>query len=82
MALSKSLEKLARYYERLEAGETKEIKPSHVQKVIDKLEARERDLLEEIRNTKKQSKKERLEGKRITTLQHLDQARWLLKKIG
>ncbi len=49
MAVSKSLEKLAKYYARLEAGEAKKIKPSHVQKVIDKLEARGRDLLEELR---------------------------------
>ncbi len=81
MKTSKSLEKLAKYYERLAAGKAKKIKPSHVQEVIDKLESRERSLQEEIQGTKKNSKKDRLEGKRITTLEQLDRARWLLKEI-
>jgi hypothetical protein len=81
MSLSKNLEKLAKYYERLEAGKVKKIKPSHVQKVIDKLEARERDLQEELEATRKPSKKDRLDRKRKTTLEHLDRAKWLLKEI-
>lgn len=82
MALSKTLEKLEKYNSRFEAGKVKKIKPSHVQKVIDKLETRERDLLEEIQTTKKASKRDRLERKRITTLEHLDRARWLLREIS
>lgn len=81
MGLSKSLEKLSKYYERLNAGKAKQIKPSHVQKVIDKLEARERSLRDEMQTTKKTSKKDRLEGKLKSTLEQLEKAKWLLEEI-
>lgn len=82
MALGKTLEKLAKYNSRFEAGKVKKIKPSHVQKVIDKLENRDRDLLEEVQTTNKASKRDRLERKRVTTQGHLDRARWLLNEIS
>ena len=81
MGLSKSLEKLSQYYDRLNAGKAKQIKPSHVQKVIDKLEAREHSLREEMQTTKKKSKKDRLDGKLTTTLEQLEKARWLLEEM-
>jgi len=82
MPLSKSLEKLAKYYKRLDDGKARKIKPEHVEKVIAKLEARERDLIEEIEKTRKPAKIERLERKLASTLAHLDRARWLLKQIA
>ncbi|MEB8389099.1 hypothetical protein OO012_17865 [Rhodobacteraceae bacterium KMM 6894] len=81
MGLSKSTEKLSKYYARLNAGKVKKIKPSHVQKVIDKLEAHERALLEEIETTHKPEKKARLNRKRTTTQEQLEKARWLLNEI-
>ena len=81
MGLSKSVEKLSKYFERLEVGQATQIKPSHVQKVIDKLEAHDRSLQEEMQTTQKQTKKERLLRKRTTTLEQLEKARWLLKEI-
>jgi Zn-dependent oligopeptidase len=81
MAMTKVIEKLKKYYSRLEAGNAKKIKPSHVEKVIDKLLANERILLEEIATTKKKSKKERLKQKLEATRKQIDRGKWLLKKI-
>ena len=81
MAMTKVIEKLKKYYGRLEAGNAKKIKPSHVEKVIDKLLANKRNLLEEIAIPKKTSKKERLIQKLAATRKQIDRAKWLLKKI-
>lgn len=82
MGLSKSIEKLGTYFERLEAGKTRKIKPSHVQKVIDTLEQREKSLKDDIQAATKKSKQDRLRGKRKTVLEQLAKARWLLKEIS
>lgn len=82
MPLTKAIEKLKKYYSRLEAGNAKKIKPSHVEKVIRKLLAKETSLLEEIATTKKATKKERLEQKLVTTRNQLDRAKWLHNKIS
>ena len=82
MALAKAIEKLKKYYGRLEAGKAKKIKPSHVKKVMDKLLANEHDLLEHIATTNKASKRERLEQKLVTTRKQIDRAKWLLDKIS
>ncbi|MCR9139300.1 MAG: hypothetical protein NXI27_25095 [Alphaproteobacteria bacterium] len=81
MALAKSMEKLKKYFARLEAGKVKKIKPSHVEKVIVKLAAKERSLLEEIEAARKPSKKQRLRQKLDTTRQQIDRARWLMDEI-
>jgi DNA-binding MarR family transcriptional regulator len=81
MGLGKCVEKLAKYYARLDAGKARKIKPSHVQKVIDKLEAYERGLQDEIQATRKPDKKDRLERKRTSTLEQLEKARWLMSQI-
>lgn len=82
MALAKSMEKLKKYYARLEAGKTKKIKPNHVERVIEKLTIKERSLLEEIEATKKPSKKERLRKKLVTAREQIDRARWLKDQIS
>ncbi len=82
MALSKTVEKLDKYYGRLKSGSAKKIKPAHVEKMIDKLKARERDLKDEISTTEKESKKERLERKLLKTQDLTTKAKWLLKEIG
>ena len=82
MPLTKAIEKLKKYYSRLEAGNAKKIKPSHVEKVIRKLLAKETSLLEEIATTKKVTKKGRLEQKLVTTRNQLDRAKWLHNKIS
>lgn len=82
MALSEAIEKLKKYYKRFELGKTNKIKPRHVQKVLDKLSAKEVSLLEEIAEAKKPSKKKRLEEKLRTTRKQSDRARWLLEEIS
>lgn len=82
MALSEAIEKLKKYYKRFELGKTDKIKPRHVQKVLDKLSAKETSLLEEIEEVKKPSKKKRLEQKLKTTRKQSDRARWLLEEIS
>ena len=82
MAQSKTIEKLKKYYRRLEAGKTEKIKPAHVQKVIDKLTAKEVSLFEDIAETKKASKKERLEKKLAATRKQLDRAKWLMQNLS
>lgn len=82
MPLTKAIEKLKKYYRRLETGKAKKIKPSHVAKVIDKLLANERSLLEQIATTRKAAKKARLEQKLTTTRKQLERAQWLLDEIS
>ena len=41
MALTKAIEKLKKYYQRLEVGDAKKIKPSHIRKVMNKLSKKE-----------------------------------------
>ncbi len=82
MALAKSIEKLKKYYARLEAGKVKKIKPSHVERVMEKLTVRERSLLEEIETVTKPSKKKRLQQKLQDTRNQLDRARWLKDKVS
>lgn len=82
MALSKTVEKLEKYYDRLKNGNAKKIKPAHVEKMIGKFKARERDLQDEISVTPKESKKERLERKLLKTRDLTSKAKWLLKEIG
>lgn len=82
MPLTKAIEKLKKYYGRLEAGKAKKIKPGHVAKVIDKLLENERRLLEQIATTRKASKKKRLEEKLATTRKQLERAQWLLDEIS
>ncbi len=82
MPLTKAIEKLKKYYGRLESGNARKIKPNHVEKVIKKLLANERKLLEELSTTRKAAKKERLELKLVTTREQIDRAKWLLDKVS
>jgi len=82
MDLSKSTEKLDKYYDRLNKGKTQKIKPSHVEKVIRKLSAKREMLEAERAESKKASKKTRLEGKIATASEQIDRATWLLNKIS
>ena len=82
MALGKTVEKLDKYYGRLKSGSAKKIKPAHVEKMIRKLETRERDLKDEIAATRKESKKERLARKLLKTQDLTTKAKWLLQEIA
>lgn len=82
MGLTKINEKLDSYFSRLEDGTAAKIKPSHVQKVIAKLQAKQTSLKKEIDETENPAKKERLEGKLSTAGAQIERAEWLLEKIG
>ena len=82
MDYKSSIEKLDKYYGRLEKGKAQKIKPSHVEKVIRKLEGKEKSLLAEIADTQKDSKIKRLERKLELLRAQQDRARWLQEKIG
>jgi hypothetical protein len=82
MALAKSIEKLKKYYTRLQEGKAKKIKPSHVERVMEKLSVRERNLLDELAAANKLSKKKRLNQKLEETRKQIDRARWLKDRIS
>jgi len=82
MDLESSVEKLDKYYKRLNKGKAEKIKPDHVEKVIRKLKAKEELLQVEITETKKDSKIERLKRKLDLLREQQDRARWLLNEIS
>ncbi len=81
MGLEKIAEKLDTYYRRLEDGKAAKIKPSHVDKAIAKLEAKQNDLLRDLHDTEKASKKSRIESKLTTVHDQIARAEWLLTQI-
>lgn len=81
MGLTKLAEKVADYNERLERGKVSEIKPSHVEKVLEKLRKKSADLEVEITSTTNADKKSRLKRKLGIAREHIERAEWLLKKI-
>lgn len=82
MGLKKIAEKLDTYYKRLELGKAAKIEPSHVEKVIAKLQAKQEQLKTELSETEKPSKRQRLEGKLATVEEQIARSEWLLKEIG
>lgn len=81
MGLKKLAEKVAEYNGRLERGTASKIKPSHVEKVLEKLRKKSADLESEISAAKKPDKKARLEKKLAIATQQIERAEWLLKEI-
>jgi len=81
MGVEKYAEKLDDYFERLEDGKAKKIKPSHVLRVISKLKKKAEKLNEEIEVTEKESKKDRLKRKVLIAREHIKRAELLLDKI-
>jgi len=82
MPLSRIIEKLNKYTDRLERGKVSKIKASHVEKVIAKLEKREASLLDQIETEKNQDQKRRLKKKLRVNRQQVERARWLLKQLS
>lgn len=82
MGIESKVEKLDKYYKRLDKGKAEKIKPSHVEKVIRKLQVKEQLLQEELEETTKEDKKTRLRRKIALVREQQDRARWLLDKIS
>ena len=81
MGLKKYADKLDDYFESLKQGKAEKIKASHVDKVIRKLQAKEVQLLDEIGQATKDTKKARLERKVVIAREHIRRAELLLEKI-
>lgn len=82
MGLESTVEKLDKYYDRLKKGKAKKIKPTHVSKVINKLEAKEALLLSDLAEAEKEAKIQRLDKKLEMVRAQLNRARWLLSEIA
>ncbi|WP_424940747.1 hypothetical protein [Aliiroseovarius sp. S253] len=81
MGLESMIEKLDKYYDRLEKGKTRKIKPDHVSKVIRKLDTKAGQLEAEISETEKPDKKLRLERKLALVRKQQERASWLQSNI-
>ena len=82
MKLKHSIEKLDAYLERLENGKAQKIDPDHVDKVIRKLTRKREEVMADLSEATKPSKKERLVQKCATLDAQIERARWLLDQIG
>jgi len=81
MPLSRLIEKMNKYTERLERGKVSKIKASHVEKVIAKLEKREVSLSKQIEAEKNPENKNRLQKKLSISREQLKRARWLSEML-
>ena len=81
MGLENTVEKLDKYFKRLEKGKARKIKPEHVTKVISKLEAKAQLLQSEIATAEKADKKQRLSRKLELVQEQLKRAAWLQDEI-
>lgn len=81
MGLSKAVEKLDKYHDRLKHGKAAKIKPSHLAKVVRKLETKEAALRAELAEATKPDKKERLERKLALVRKQQARAAWLADQL-
>ncbi|WP_413719173.1 hypothetical protein [Silicimonas sp. MF1-12-2] len=82
MGLKKLAAKVVEYNERRDSGKASEIKPSHVKKVLNKLQKKSEELEAEIAEVNSAEKKARLEKKLEVARAHVERAEWLLKELG
>lgn len=80
--IKKSIGKLDAYYDRLKVDKAKQIKPSHVEKILHKLATKEKALLEDLQNTQKETKKARLKGKLDVVREQIKRGKSLLKSVS
>ena len=82
MPLSRIIEKLNKYTDRLMRGKDSKIKASHVEKVMAKLERREANLLEQIADEDNPERRTRLNKRLRVNRKQAERARWLLKQLS
>lgn len=82
MKLSQSHEKLKAYRKKLEAGKVVKITPEHIVKIIKKLKIKRAKVRDELADTKKSRKKDRLRRKLKTIADQVRRARWLKNQLG
>ena len=81
MKIAKTLRKLEKYQQRLEDGRADQIKPKHVQLMIEKLTTKETELVVEVGEATKPGKRERLNAKLATIRERIEEAQWLLAQF-
>ena len=81
MGLKKLTEKISDYNERLERGKANKIKPGDVEKVLEKLRAKEAELAEDLERTEDPEHTERLTRKRAVARQQIERAEWLIRQL-
>ena len=82
MGLKKLAAKVADYNERFEQGKASKIKPSHVERVLEKLLQKAVDLRADIATADSPEKKARIEKKLGVATAQIERAKWLLKEIS
>ena len=82
MGLKKLAGKVADYNERLERGRANKIKPGHVEKVLEKLRAKETELKAELDAVHSDEKRARLERKLRIAEEHIARAEYLLEQVA
>ncbi|MFD3189724.1 hypothetical protein ACFMPD_05545 [Sedimentitalea sp. HM32M-2] len=81
MGLKKNIEKLDAYFDRLRRQKVEKIKPSHVEKVLLKLRAKETELLTDLETSAKDSKSDRLKTKLTVVREQIRRGEWLMREI-
>ncbi len=81
MKLSRSIEKLAEYYERFRKGKVEKIKLKHVDRVLAKLRSKKTALKEDLKDAKKKEKRKRLTSKLSVIQIQIDRGEWLRTRI-
>lgn len=81
MPIKDTAEKLEKYQERLRAGKAAKIRPEHVEKILEKLAAKQAEIAAELAGATKQGKRERLEHKLETVEELIEKARWLASQV-
>ena len=81
MKLSHSIEKLKDYYERFRKGKVGKIKLKHVDRVLAKLRSKRASLKIELKDAKKQEKRQRLTRKLSVLKFQIDRGEWLRSQI-
>ncbi len=82
MGLKKLTGKVADYRQRLESGKASKIKPSHVEKVLEKLRTKRAELEADVADAHDPDKQARLKRKLAIADEHIDRAEWLLAEIS
>lgn len=80
MGLKNLTRKVDEYNDRLSSGKAEQIKPRHVENVLEKLQAREKSLIERIEESDNPSRIGRLERKLKIARQQVKRAEWLLEQ--
>lgn len=82
MGLKKLAAKVAEYNDRFKDGKASKINAEHVEKVLEKLRNKRRELEEELASARTQHKRARLERKLEVARAQEERAEWLIKEIG